>query len=175
MIAYILRRLVALIPVLLLVSIIVFTIVRISQGDPSFLLVGQEGSPEVAARIREELGFNRPIPVQYLDWLSHVARGDMGRSMRLPYTVNQLIGDKLLITLELALLATLLSVAVAIPLGLYAALRSGHSGETAVTALTAMGVSMPNFWLGILLIFAFSVNLHLLPSAGFVLRQQDPL
>jgi peptide/nickel transport system permease protein len=175
MAAYILRRLLALLPVLLLVSVTVFAIVRISQGDPSLLIVGEEGGREVAARIREELGFSRPIPAQYLDWLSHVARGDMGRSMRLPYPVNQLIADKLPITLELALLATLVAMAVAIPLGLYAALRSGGVGETAVTALTAVGVSMPNFWLGILLIFAFSVSLRWLPSSGFVPLQQDPL
>ena len=173
--AYILRRLLALIPVLLLVSVTVFTIVRVSQGDPSLLLVGEEGNRELASRIREELGFNRPIPLQYLDWLGHVARGDMGRSMRLPYPVNQLIADKLLVTLELALLATLVSIAIAIPLGLYAALRSGGRGETAVTALTAVGVSLPNFWLGILLIFAFSVSLHWLPSSGFSAPQQDLL
>ena len=175
MAAYILRRLLALIPVLLLVSVTVFTIVRVSQGDPSLLLVGEEGNRELASRIREELGFNRPIPLQYLDWLGHVARGDMGRSMRLPYPVNQLIADKLLVTLELALLATLVSIAIAIPLGLYAALRSGGRGETAVTALTAVGVSLPNFWLGILLIFAFSVSLHWLPSSGFSPLQQDLL
>ena len=173
--AYILRRLLALIPVLLLVSVTVFTIVRVSQGDPSLLLVGEEGNRELASRIREELGFNRPIPLQYLDWLGHVARGDMGRSMRLPYPVNQLIADKLLVTLELALLATLVSIVIAIPLGLYAALRSGGRGETAVTALTAVGVSLPNFWLGILLIFAFSVSLHWLPSSGFSAPQQDLL
>jgi peptide/nickel transport system permease protein len=173
--AYIPRRLLALIPVLLLVSLTVFALVRVSQGDPSLLLVGQEGGAEVAARIREELGFDRPIPIQYLDWLSHVARGDMGRSMRLPYQVNQLILEKLPITLELALLATLLSVAMAIPLGLYAAVHSGRGGETVVAALTAVGVSMPNFWLGILLIFALAVNLRWLPSSGFAPPQQDAL
>src|SRR5215208_5782294 len=150
--AYILRRILALIPVLFLVSLTVFSIVRISQGDPSLLLVGEEGDPAVAARLREEMGFNRPIPVQYVDWLGHVVRGDMGRSLRLPYSVNQLVGEKLAATMELALLATLVSVVVAIPLGMIAALRSGSIGETAVTALTAIGISMPNFWLGILLI-----------------------
>jgi peptide/nickel transport system permease protein len=113
------------------------------------------------------------MPIQYLDWLSHVARGDMGRSMRLPYPVNQLIADKLLITLELALLAMIVSITVAIPLGLYAAVRSGRGGEAAVIGLTAVGIALPNFWLGILLIFALSVQLHWLPSSGFVSPQRD--
>jgi peptide/nickel transport system permease protein len=163
------------IPVLLLVSIVVFAIIRISQGDPALLIVGEEGNPELAARIREDLGFNRPMPEQYVDWLSHVLRGDMGRSLRLPYSVNQLFVEKLGITLEVALLATVVSVIMAIPLGVVAALRSGGPGEAVVTGLTAIGVSMPNFWLGVLLIFALSVGLRWLPSSGFVPPDQDLL
>jgi len=171
---FILRRVLALIPVMLLVSVTVFGLVRISQGDPSLLLVGDEGDPALAARLREDLGFNRPIPVQYLDWVSHIVRGDMGRSMRLPYAVGDLVTQKLGTTLELALLATCLSLLVAVPLGVLAALKTGRIGETVVTALAAVGVSMPNFWLGIVLIFGLSVSLHWLPSTGYVPIEQNP-
>jgi peptide/nickel transport system permease protein len=172
---YILRRVLALIPVMLLVSATVFTLVRVSQGDPSLLLVGEEGNAALAARLREEMGFDRPIPVQYLDWLSHVVRGDMGRSMRLPYAVSDLVMQKLGTTMELALLATLVSLVVAVPLGVLAAVRRGGIAETAVTALSAVGVSMPNFWLGILLIFVLALNFRWLPSTGYVPFEQNPL
>lgn len=172
---YIARRLVALVPVLLLVSATVFTIIRASQGDPSLLMVGQEGDPALAARLREELGFNRPIPVQYLDWLGHVLRGDLGRSLRLPYSVDELIINTSGPTLELAVGAVVLSLVVAVPLGTFGALRAGSFAETLVTAVSAMGAAMPNFWLGVLLILLFSLGLRWLPSSGFVSPQQDLL
>jgi peptide/nickel transport system permease protein len=171
--AYVLRRCLALVPVLLLVSLTVFSVVRISQGDPSLLLIGMEGDVKVAERLREELGFNRPIPVQYADWLGHVLRGDLGRSLRLPFSVNQLVADKLPATFELAVLATLLAVLIAMPLGILAALRNGSPTETGITALAAVGVSMPNFWLGILLIFVFTLTLRWLPSSGYVAPHQS--
>ena len=172
---YVLRRVLSLIPVMLLVSVTVFTLVRVSQGDPSLLLVGEEGNKALAAQIREDLGFNRPIPVQYVDWLGHVVRGDMGRSMRLPYQVSDLVTQKLGTTMELALLAMLLSIVLAVPLGIVAALRSGGIAETVVTAIAAVGVSMPNFWLAVLFVFAFSITLRWLPPTGYVPFEQNPL
>jgi peptide/nickel transport system permease protein len=168
------RRLLALVPVLFLVSLIVFAVVRVAQGDPTALMVGQEGDRQLSERLRAELGFDRPIPLQYVDWLGHVLRGDLGRSLRLPYDVSHLIGDKLGITLELALVATLVSLLVGTPLGILAAVKRGTIHETAVAALSAVGTSMPNFWLGILLIFAFALGLRWLPSSGWASPLASP-
>src|SRR5947207_48160 len=166
--AFILRRLFYAVPVLFLVSLVVFCLTLQALGDPVVLMLGQDADARTIARLREDLGFNRPIYVQYLDWVGHVARGDLGRSFRLPYGVVDLILARLPVTLELALLAILLAIAVAVPLGTLAALRHNGRLDLAASALAVVGVSMPNFWLGLLLILIFALGLRWLPSSGYV-------
>lgn len=120
---YIVRRVLYAIPVLFLVSLVVFVLAWQALGDPVVLMLGQDADPQTIARLREDLGFNRPVAVQYLDWLGHLVRGDLGRSFRLPYGVVDLILARLPVTLQLAAQALLLAICVAIPLGIMAALH----------------------------------------------------
>jgi len=172
---YIVRRLLYAIPVLFLVSLVVFLLAWQALGDPVVLMLGQDADPRTVARLREDLGFNRPVAVQYLDWLSHLARGDLGRSFRLPYGVVDLILARLPVTLQLAIQALLLAICVAIPLGIMAALHHNRGLDLVSSTLAVLGVSMPNFWLGILLILVFALALRWLPSSGYVSPLEDPL
>lgn len=160
-------------PVLLVLSVMVFTLMRLVLGDPALLMLGQEADLRLAAQMRRELGYTRPLPVQYLDWLGHLLRGDLGRSARTPFRVSELILGRLPVTLMLAVLALLLAAAVAIPSGTLASLRQGSRLDTAISAGAAFGLSMPNFWLGILLIFVFALRLRWLPSSGYMSPSED--
>ncbi len=173
--AYVIRRLVYAVPVLFFVSLVVFCLSMQALGDPVVLMLGQDADAQTIARLRQDLGFNRPIHVQYLDWAGHIVRGDFGRSFRLPYGVVDLILARLPVTVELAVLALLLAIAIAIPLGTLAALHHNRRLDLAASALAVVGVSMPNFWLGILLILVFALTLRWLPSSGYVSPLDDPL
>ncbi len=172
---YVVRRLLYAVPVVFFVSLLVFFLAQQALGDPVVLMLGQDADPRTIARLREDLGFNRPVYVQYLDWLGHVLRGDLGRSFRLPYQVVDLMAARLPITLQLSLQALLLAVLIALPLGTLAALRHNRAADLAASTLAVLGVSMPNFWLGVLLILVFALSLHWLPSSGYVSPLDDPL
>jgi peptide/nickel transport system permease protein len=172
---YIVRRVLYALPVLFLVSLVVFVLAWQALGDPVVLMLGQDADPQTIARLREDLGFNRPVAVQYLDWLGHLVRGDLGRSFRLPYGVVDLILARLPVTLQLAAQALLLAICVAIPLGIMAALHHNRGLDLVSSTLAVLGVSMPNFWLGILLILVFALTLRWLPSSGYVSPLEDPL
>jgi len=165
---YLLHRFLQMIPVLFLVSLVVFVLAHMALGDPVVLMLGEDADQKTIARLREQLGFSRPLYVQYIDWMSHIVKGDFGRSFRLPYPVSTLILNRLPITLELALLSLLLSVIIAIPTGVYAALRHNSKSDLFTSGVAVIGVSMPNFWLGILLIFIFALKLGWLPSSGYI-------
>jgi peptide/nickel transport system permease protein len=177
MLRYVLRRLIVMVPVLLVISLVTFALMSIVIGDPVLLILGQEtaADEQTIERMRADLGLDRPLPVQYVDWLSHVARGDLGQSMRSPVPVSQTIIDRLPVTLELTLLTLVLSLSIALPLGIVAALRPGSLVDVAISAMASIGLSIPNFWLGILLIYAFALKLGWLPSGGFVRFTEDPL
>lgn len=177
MLRYALRRLIVMVPVLLVVSLATFALMSIVIGDPVLLILGQEtaADEETIERMRTDLGLDRPLPLQYLDWLSHVARGDLGRSMRSPVMVTDTIIERLPVTLELTLLTLLLSLTISLPLGIAAALRPGSLIDVAISAIASIGLSIPNFWLGILLIYGFALKLGWLPSGGFVRFTEDPL
>lgn len=177
MLRYALRRLVVMVPVLLVISLGTFALMSIVIGDPVLLILGQEtaADEETIERMRADLGLDRPLPLQYLDWLSHVARGDLGNSMRSPVSVTDTILERLPVTLELTLLTLLLSLTISLPLGIAAALRPGSVVDVAISALSSIGLSIPNFWLGILLIYVFALKLGWLPSGGFVRFTEDPL
>jgi len=174
MLPYLLRRLATMVPVLLVVSVVVFSLIHLTQGDPVAIMLREESDPATAAALRAALGLDRPLPVQYLTWLGRAARGELGRSIRTNQPVTQAILERLPVTLTLAAAATLLALAVALPAGIVSAVRRNSLADVAGTVAALSGVSLPNFWLAILLIFVFSVTLGWLPPLGWVSPVRDP-
>ncbi len=168
MLPYVGRRALTAIPTLFLVTVMVFGIQRSLPGDPALILAGEQQDPEVIAFIREKYRLNDPLPVQYLAWVAQLARGDLGRSLRTNERVLDLIAAKLPVTIELALLSLLVAVAIALPLGMLAAVRRGTAIDYGSTMAALTGLSVPNFWLGIMLILFVSVRLGWLPASGYV-------
>jgi peptide/nickel transport system permease protein len=166
MLTYIVRRLLLFIPVALGVLIVVFVAVRLVPGDPATVLLGPEGTAADRAAISRNLGLDQPLPVQLGLYVWRAAQGNFGRSIFQRTPVRDLIQDTFPATLELALLAMLITVAVAVPLGIVAAVRANTPIDYAATLLALIGVSMPIFWFGVLAILLFSLRLDLLPSFG---------
>ena len=174
MLTFALRRLLATVPTLLIVTVIVFGMVRLLPGDPARLLLGEEATPQALSEVRHSLGLDRPLVVQYATWLSSAAHLDFGRSVKDNASVSALIADKLPTTLELALFAVLIALLIALPIGVLSALQAGSWADRAFTLLALSGVSIPNFFLGILLIYLFSVRLGWIPASGYVSFAQSP-
>jgi peptide/nickel transport system permease protein len=164
---YLLRRAVSFGATLLFVSALAFAVVRVLPGDPALLIMGPEGNPEATARLRTALGLDRPIPVQYAEWLARAARGDLGVSIQYDVPVGRLIASRLPVTLPLTALAAIFMVAVALPLGLYAATHHRGAGDFVTMIVTQLGIAVPSFWTGLLLILLFSVHLGWVRSGGF--------
>jgi peptide/nickel transport system permease protein len=166
MLQYTLRRLLLFIPVILGVLLIVFLTVRLVPGDPATILIGPEGSAEDRALITRRLGLDRPLPVQFGFYVWNALQGDFGRSIFLGSKVTSLIATAMPATLELALLAMVMTLLVALPLGIVAAVRANTPIDYGATLLALLGVSMPLFWFGVLAILLFSLQLGWLPSFG---------
>src|SRR5947199_644985 len=163
---YILKRVGFAVLMLVGVSIILFAIMRLAPGGPEAVLIGGEFSPEAAAQIRQRLGLDRPLALQYLAWPGAARRGDLGRSFKTGDPVAALILDRLGPTVQLTAGALVLALVVAVPLGVLAAVRRGTIWDTLGSAVSLFGVSFPSFWLGIMLILLFSEVLRLLPPSG---------
>jgi peptide/nickel transport system permease protein len=172
---YILRRLLLMVPVAFLVSVIVFVLLRITPGDPVLVFAGEERDPAALEAIRHEYGLDQPLPVQYVVWAEHAIRGDLGRSLRTRQPVMQAILERLPKTLELGAAALLISIGVALVVGTLAALRRNSPLDLIATGFTIAGVSLPNFYLGIILILVFSLVFRLLPPGGYADFVTDPL
>ena len=170
---YILRRLLAMVPVLILVSLIVFSLIHLTPGDPAISMLGEEATPQAVAALRTKLGLDQPIPVQYVKWLGSVLRGDLGRSIRSNQPVGEAIRERLPVTVELAILAMLVSLAIAIPAGIIAAMRRNSLLDASTTVVALLGVSLPNFFLAILLVLLFGLKLGWLPVVGYVSFAED--
>ena len=164
---YVLRRVAAFVATLFFVSILVFVVIRVLPGDPAQIIMGTEGSPEATARLREAMGLNRPLIVQYADWLTRAVRGDLGTSIQYDVPVGRLIVSRLPVTLPLMGLAALFMLAAALPLGLYAATRHRRLGDYLTMVISQVGIAVPSFWAGLLLILLFSVRLGWVQSGGF--------
>ncbi len=175
MITYIARRLILMIPVAFLVTVAIFLLAHLTPGDPAAIILGEEHDPQAIAAIHKELGLDQPLPVQYVRYMQHLLRGDMGRSIRTTQPVSQAISERLPATLELGLVALLWSLAVAIPLGTVAALRRGSWLDYLSSAFTVGGVSVPNFFIGIVLILLLGLVARLMPVGGYVPFTVDPL
>ena len=163
-----LRRLGVLLPTLLLVSMMVFGLQKLLPGDPALALAGEERNPEVIEYLRQKYRFNDPIPVQYGVWLKGVVRGDFGTSVRTRLPIGTMLVQKLPVTFELAVLSMLVALLVGLPIGILAALKRGTPLDYGASLFGLAGLSIPHFWLGIMLILLFSVNLGWLPAGGFV-------
>ena len=174
MTAYILRRLLLMLPVAFLVTVGVFMLIHLSPGDPALIILGEDRSPQAIAEIHRELGLDKPIYVQYVIWVDHIARGDWGRSITTHEPVLKAITDRLPATLELGIVALVWSLLVAIPLGTIAAVRRGSLVDQVATGLTVAGVSIPNFFIGTVLIFVMSVTLRLFPFGGYIPFLDNP-
>jgi peptide/nickel transport system permease protein len=161
------RRVAAFVATLVFLSAFVFVVVRVLPGDPATLILGVESNPETIARLRQALGLDRPLAVQYVDWLARAARGDLGTSIQYDVPVGRLILSRLPVTLPLALMAAAIMVAVALPLGVYAATRHRRAGDYAAMLVSQLGIAVPAFWSGLLLILLFSVRLGWFRSGGF--------
>ncbi len=171
---YVLRRVAAFIATLFFVSLLIFVVIRVLPGDPALLIMGTEGSPEVAARLREAMGLDRPILAQYATWLGGALRGDFGVSIQYDVPVGRLIVSRLPVTLPLTLLAALFMVVTALPCGLYAATRHRRMGDYVTMIVSQVGIAVPAFWSGLLLILLFSVHLGWLQSGGFAGWSEGP-
>jgi len=164
---HLLRRGAAFLATLFVVSVLVFVVIRVLPGDPALLIMGTEGSPEAVARLRDTMGLNRPLAVQYVDWLGRALRGDLGVSIQYDVPVGRLIVSRLPVTLPLTVMAATFMMVVAIPFGLYAATRHRRAGDYLTMVLSQLGIAVPAFWSGLLLILLFSVHLGWLQSGGF--------
>jgi peptide/nickel transport system permease protein len=165
------------IPVVLLVTMIVFFMLFLSPGDPLALRVPLEEMRDLdeagLQALRHQYGLDRPLPVQYVDWLLKALQGDLGRSLRTRQRVNELLVKRLPVSAELGLLSMALSLIVAIPVGIYSAWRPGSKGDTLGSSIALFGVAAPNFWVAIILILLFAVKLRLVPPSGFVRWTDD--
>ena len=157
----------ALVVTLFFVSVLVFVVIRVLPGDAALIILGTEGSPEAAALLRRAMGLDRPFAVQYLEWIARAVAGDLGRSIQYDVPVASLILSRMSVTLPLTLLAAGLMVATAIPLGVFAATRHRRWGDYLAMILSQLGVAVPGFWAGLLLVLLFSVRLGWVQAGGF--------
>jgi peptide/nickel transport system permease protein len=173
-ISYILRRLVMLVPVLIVVGVVVFGLVHLTPGDPAAVMLGDRATPEDIAQLRDQLGLNDPLPVQFVRWFSNVLRLDFGESIFLGEPVTQALLDRVQPTVLLTLYAFSFQVLIGIPAGVLAAVRYNSPLDRVLTVMAISGSAIPTFFLGILLILIFSVRLRWLPSGGYVPFGEDP-
>lgn len=175
MYSYIGRRILITIPTLVLVSIFIFTLQKLLPGDPILVLAGEERDPETIAFLREKYRLNEPIPIQYFHWVSQVLQGDFGISLRTNQPVLELIKEKLPVTIQLAVMAMIIAMVIGIPAGIFSAIKKGTMIDYVANVVALSGLSIPNFWLGIMLILLVSVNLGWLPASGYRPLSEDPL
>ena len=162
-------------PLLLGMSLLVFGLMRLVPGDPAIAVLGYKATPEGVRALREAFHLDEPVLQQYLRWLGGAARGDFGLDFRQNEPIGRMILDRLPVTLELTLLATACAALIGIPLGLLGGGRRGGLADRAAQAVGLLGISIPDFWLGIMLILGLSLGAGLLPSAGFVPLTESPV
>ncbi|HEV2057394.1 MAG TPA: ABC transporter permease [Methylomirabilota bacterium] len=165
---YIARRLAVLVPTLLVVSVLIFSLQQLLPGDPALALAGEEHDAAVVAAIRARYHLDRPLAVQYGIWIGNVLRGDFGESLRNRIPVAELLASKLPVTVELAICSMLIALVIGLPAGIVSAARKGTAVDAAANLVALSGLSVPHFWLGIMLILLFAVRLGWLPASGYV-------
>ncbi len=172
--AFLIRRLLLTLPILFIVSVVCWSLINLIPGDPATVILGPEASEQAKEQMRERLGLDKPLVVQYVDWLGNVLRGDLGESLRDGTPVSQLILQRLPVTLELALGTFLVSLTIAVVAGILSASNRGTWIDYLSTGFALGGISIPHFWLGMMFIIIFAVNLGWLPASGYEPFFQDP-
>jgi peptide/nickel transport system permease protein len=167
-ITFLLRRLALVLPTLFFVSVLIFGLQQLLPGDPALALAGEDRDPAVVAFLRQKYHLDKPVAVRYLLWVQGVLSGDLGESIRIKRPVRDLVLEKLPVTGELAALAIVIALSIGLPMGILAAVKNESAVDYVATMMALWGRSIPNFWLGILLILLFSVEWGLLPASGFV-------
>ncbi len=170
---FLLKRLGSILPTLVLVSMLIFGLQQLLPGDPAVILAGEDRDPEVVRYLREKLHLDEPLPVQYAYWMGGVLQGDLGESLRIQKPVTELILEKLPVTIQLAVMAMLIALVIGISAGILSAVLKDTAWDYAANVFALWGLSTPNFWLGIMLILLFSVQLGWLPASGYVSPFED--
>ena len=164
---HVLKRLLVGALTMLLASAVVFSVMELLPGDPALLMLGMNATPEALASLRQEMGLGEPLLTRYATWLGGMLVGDFGRSYTYSSPVIDLIAERMIVSLPLALLALALSTLIAIPVGIFAAARRGKAGDVSIMGFTQVGVAVPNFWFALLLVYLFAVWLRWVPAGGF--------
>jgi len=171
MATYVIRRIIQALVVLFIVTMLIFAAMRFLPGDPILIYLVQQDvellTPEIEAQMRAEFGLDNPIPVQYFDWIGGIFRGDLGTSIHYREPVLKLIGERLPVSLHLAIPSFIFACIFGVSAGIWAGLRRGKTTDTVVTLIANFGISTPNFWMGILMIYLFGVILGWLPVQGY--------
>ena len=175
MYAYIVKRLLLAIPTILIISVFVFSLQKLLPGDPVLVMAGEERDPQTIAYLRERYRLNDPIPVQYAAWLGAAVQGDLGISLRTNQPVLHLIVQKLPATIQLAIMAIVIAFLIGVPMGILAATHKNTVLDYIANVVALSGLSIPNFWLGIMLILLVSVQLKWLPASGYEPIFDDPV
>lgn len=173
MTAYIFKRVLAVIPILIFVGIATFSLVHIAPGDAANIMAGDYAGPDDVKLIRAELGLDKPVTTQFWEWAGRTLRGDLGKSIYSGRTVAELVGQRLEPTIALTIAGGTLAVLLGIPLGVFAAWRAGSRWDRGIQIFAALGISVPGFWLGFILILAFAVYLRWFPVIGYVSVTED--
>ena len=170
---FLVKRLATILPTLVFVSMLIFGLQQLLPGDPALILAGEDQDPSVIAYLREKLHLDQPLPVRYAYWVGGVLQGDLGESIRNQQPVLDLVLQKLPVTLQLGLMAFVIALVIGIPAGIVSAVGRGGAWDMAANVFALWGISTPNFWLGILMILLFSVQLGWLPASGYVSPFED--
>jgi peptide/nickel transport system permease protein len=167
MLRYTLKRLLSLVISLIVASLVIFLVIEVAPGDPASFMLGINARPDTVAALRTELGLDVPKYMRYLDWVGGMLQGDFGTSYTYRTPVTKMIGDRLWVSLPLAVYALTLSTLIAFPVGIYAASRRGKLGDAVVMGATQLGVAVPNFWFAMMAVLVFAINLRWFSAGGF--------